>query len=98
MAGCSSRPIAPSQTPTSVPSSPSPSPSPTPTPLNVTAVINNFNLKLFDKTVWFWRRVDGLIPWRGLSLIVVARKNGAATSDVSESYSSTREVSSPNAH
>ncbi len=23
-------------------------------------------LKLFDKTVWFWRRVDGLLPWRGL--------------------------------
>ena len=27
-------------------------------------------LKLFDKTVWIWRRVDGLMPWRGLSLIV----------------------------
>jgi glycosyltransferase involved in cell wall biosynthesis len=32
-------------------------------------------LKLFDKTVWFWRRVDGLLPWRGLSLVAVARKN-----------------------
>ncbi|MEO8096758.1 MAG: glycosyltransferase [Acidobacteriota bacterium] len=30
-------------------------------------------LKLWDKTVWFWRRVDGLLPWSGLSLIVVAR-------------------------
>ncbi len=30
-------------------------------------------LKLFDKTVWIWRRVDGLIPWRGLSLIAIAR-------------------------
>jgi glycosyltransferase involved in cell wall biosynthesis len=30
-------------------------------------------LKLFDKTVWIWRRVDGLMPWRGLSLIVIAR-------------------------
>jgi len=30
-------------------------------------------LKVWDKTVWFWRRVDGLLPWRGLSLIVVAR-------------------------
>src|SRR5579872_603085 len=36
--------------------------------------INKFTLKLFDKTVWFWRRVDGLLPWRGLSLILVARK------------------------
>jgi hypothetical protein len=31
-------------------------------------------LKLFDKTVWFWRRVDGLLPWQGLSLVVVAKK------------------------
>jgi SAM-dependent methyltransferase len=31
-------------------------------------------LKLFDKTVWFWRRVDRLLPWRGLSLIAVARR------------------------
>jgi 2-polyprenyl-3-methyl-5-hydroxy-6-metoxy-1,4-benzoquinol methylase len=30
-------------------------------------------LKLWDKTVWFWRRVDVLLPWKGLSLIVVAR-------------------------
>ena len=31
-------------------------------------------LKLFDKTVWIWRRIDGLLPWPGLSLVVVARK------------------------
>jgi len=31
-------------------------------------------LKLFDKTVWFWRRVDGLLPWKGLSLVVVAKR------------------------
>jgi glycosyltransferase involved in cell wall biosynthesis len=31
-------------------------------------------LKLFDKTVWFWRRVDGLLPWPGLSLVAVARR------------------------
>lgn len=30
-------------------------------------------LKLWDKTVWFWRRVDWLLPWSGLSLIVVAQ-------------------------
>ena len=34
-------------------------------------------LKLFDKTVWFWRRIDGLLPWRGLSLVAVARKGEA---------------------
>jgi hypothetical protein len=31
-------------------------------------------LKLFDKTVWIWRRIDGLMPWHGLSLIVIARR------------------------
>ena len=37
-------------------------------------------LKLFDKTVWIWSRLDGLIPWPGLSLIVVARKQATASS------------------
>jgi SAM-dependent methyltransferase len=36
--------------------------------------INKLTLKLFDKTVWLWRRIDGLLPWRGVSLIVVATK------------------------
>ncbi|MGE5569127.1 MAG: glycosyltransferase [Rhodospirillales bacterium] len=36
--------------------------------------IDKPSLKIFDKTVWIWRRVDWLLPWRGLSLIAVARK------------------------
>ena len=32
-------------------------------------------LKLFDKTVWFWRRVDGVLPWQGLSLVAVAKRS-----------------------
>jgi SAM-dependent methyltransferase len=36
--------------------------------------INKLALKIFDKTVWIWRRIDRALPWRGLSLIVVARK------------------------
>jgi SAM-dependent methyltransferase len=36
--------------------------------------INKFSLKLFDKTVWIWRRIDGLLPWKGLSVIAVATK------------------------
>jgi len=36
--------------------------------------INKITLKIFDKSVWLWRRIDGLLPWRGLSLIVVAGK------------------------
>ena len=31
-------------------------------------------LKLFDKTVWLWRLFDKVLPWPGLSLIMVARK------------------------
>ncbi|MCC6363821.1 MAG: glycosyltransferase [Bryobacterales bacterium] len=38
--------------------------------------ISKLWLKLFDKTVWIWRRVDFLFPWNGLSLILVARKKG----------------------
>jgi glycosyltransferase involved in cell wall biosynthesis len=41
-----------------------------------TGRINKITLKLFDKTVWIWRRLDGLFPWKGLSLIVVARRTG----------------------
>ncbi len=32
-------------------------------------------LKLFDKTVWIWRRIDGLLPWRGLSVVAIARRD-----------------------
>jgi glycosyltransferase involved in cell wall biosynthesis/ubiquinone/menaquinone biosynthesis C-methylase UbiE len=37
--------------------------------------INKAVLKTFDKTVWFWRHLDALLPWPGLSLILVATKN-----------------------
>ena len=39
-----------------------------------TSHISKVALKLFDKTVWVWRRIDRVLPWRGLSLILVARK------------------------
>ena|SRR5579872_1568791 len=32
-------------------------------------------LKLFDKTVWIWRRIDGILPWRGLSVVAIARRD-----------------------
>jgi glycosyltransferase involved in cell wall biosynthesis len=35
--------------------------------------INKLTLKLFDKTVRIWRRLDPIFPWKGLSLIAVAR-------------------------
>jgi len=37
--------------------------------------VNKVTLKLFDKTVWLWRRMERILPWPGLSLIVVARKD-----------------------
>jgi hypothetical protein len=33
-----------------------------------------FTLKLFDKTVWFWKRIDPLLPWPGLTLFAVATR------------------------
>jgi glycosyltransferase involved in cell wall biosynthesis len=43
-------------------------------------------LKIFDKTVWIWRRLDPLLPWPGLSLILIARKaaTGAASPAVDQ--------------
>jgi len=40
--------------------------------------INKPVLKMFDKTVWIWRRLDPLIPWPGLSLLVAGRKRSAS--------------------
>lgn len=36
--------------------------------------ISKLTLKIFDKSVWLWRRLDPLLPWKGLSLIAVARR------------------------
>jgi glycosyltransferase involved in cell wall biosynthesis len=44
--------------------------------------ISKPTLKIFDKTVWLWRRLDPLIPWRGLSLVIIARKRAAAAGEV----------------
>ena len=41
-------------------------------------------LKLFDKTVWFWRWIDALMPWPGLSLILAARKTASAREQVAQ--------------
>ena len=38
--------------------------------------INKVTLKLFDKTVWLWRRLDWIFPWQGLSVVLAARKKG----------------------
>jgi glycosyltransferase involved in cell wall biosynthesis len=35
--------------------------------------LGRFQLKLFDKMVWFWRRADRFIPWGPTSIIAIAR-------------------------
>jgi glycosyltransferase involved in cell wall biosynthesis len=60
--------------------------------------INKPVLKLFDKTVWIWRRLDFLMPWPGLSLIAVARKTGGgAGREASPARAEESHVSSPHA-
>ena len=46
--------------------------------------ISKLVLKAFDKTVWIWRRMDGLMPWPGLSLIVVGRITGGMSKPLAE--------------
>lgn len=36
--------------------------------------ITKLMLKIFDKTVWFWKMAERVMPWPGLSLVVVARR------------------------
>jgi len=46
--------------------------------------INKLTLKIFDKTVWFWRRIDWILPWAGLSIVLVARKAASSTARIRE--------------
>jgi SAM-dependent methyltransferase len=36
--------------------------------------ISRFQLQMFDRLVWLWRRVDRFLPWPPTSLIVIAAK------------------------
>ena len=38
--------------------------------------ISRLQLRIFDRLVWLWRRIDGLIPWKPTSIIAIARKPG----------------------
>jgi glycosyltransferase involved in cell wall biosynthesis len=38
--------------------------------------LSKLSLKIFDKTVWLCRMLDAVLPWSGLSVIMVARKKG----------------------
>ena len=56
-------------------------------------------LKIFDKTVWVLSRLDWLMPWPGLSLIIVARKRAgdALSKNARRRAEAIPEMSSPNA-
>jgi glycosyltransferase involved in cell wall biosynthesis len=36
--------------------------------------INKLTLKIFDKTVWLWKLLERLFPWKGLTLVMVGRR------------------------
>lgn len=36
--------------------------------------ISKLPLKLFDTTVWIWRRLDAILPWAGLSMMIAAER------------------------
>ena len=36
--------------------------------------VGRVSLKLFDKTVWLWRWLNPVLPWSGLSLVLVAER------------------------
>ena len=46
--------------------------------------ISKITLKLFDKTVWLWRRIDPFLPWHGLSLIAIAHAPSARATAVTQ--------------
>ena len=56
--------------------------------------INKPVLKIFDKTVWLWSRLDRFLPWPGLSLIVIARRRpeGSAGADSGTSEEAVAEI------
>ena len=35
---------------------------------------SKIQLKIFDSLVWIWRAIDRVFPWRGISLVAIARK------------------------
>jgi glycosyltransferase involved in cell wall biosynthesis/phospholipid N-methyltransferase len=57
--------------------------------------ISKLMLKIFDKSVWFWRRLDPVMPWPGLSLLLVARKSATPSANVPAR--STRDAETRNA-
>ncbi|MEE8586523.1 MAG: bifunctional glycosyltransferase/class I SAM-dependent methyltransferase, partial [Acidobacteriota bacterium] len=59
--------------------------------------LHRVQLKLFDSTIWMWRRLDWILPWPGLSCVAVGKKPAqpvpiASTSDSGQGGDSTPEA------
>jgi len=52
-------------------------------------------LKIFDNLVWLWRIIDRLLPWPGLSLIVVAQKPSDAAASPLRGHARTNSNTQP---
>jgi len=40
------------------------------------STLSRFQLSIFDRLVWLWRRIDSLLPWPPTSIIGIAVKTG----------------------
>jgi len=38
------------------------------------STLARFPLRIFNKLVWLWRKIDEMLPWGGVSIIAIARK------------------------
>ncbi len=38
--------------------------------------LSRFSLRVFNRFVWLWRRIDRFLPWPAASIVVVARRRG----------------------
>jgi SAM-dependent methyltransferase len=47
--------------------------------------ISRLQLRMFDKLVWLWRRLDRFLPWKPASLIVIAAKPRSQPAQVRQS-------------
>ena len=39
--------------------------------------LGRVQLKVFDRLVWLWRRIDRRLPWPPTSIIAIGKANGA---------------------
>ncbi|HEX4275944.1 MAG TPA: glycosyl transferase, partial [Bryobacteraceae bacterium] len=37
--------------------------------------LSRFALKIFDRFVWLWRRIDEALPWEPTSIIAIAKRH-----------------------